>query len=323
MDSSHYEELSYSDAIDISPVNAWLLMGDDASYPTSSDISKMKSGDWALEWTGPSQAQRGDLLFFYFMSPMKEIRFVARVTGNPMYDADVAVNANKEISKHQWWIAHTPMLEVPPVTFKELNEEMGGNLILKGKPSHYLSPKVVLGLLGRMSSGDSSRTLGADASKVLQVPVGDPALPNPDEVDLLGWRKMSDGPLKLEAQVEEYVVNPLLRMVTACRSDLTVDRQQKIAGAGVPDYTISVAGEATCVVEAKTSIKVGRDTDWSESPDFQQVQKYMKALQVPGMLIDSKNIFLVEIGAAAPSRVVNRISATSADVEAIAAHVAG
>lgn len=323
MNYSNSEEMSYEDAVSTVPINAWLLMGDEGSYPSPSDLRKMHDGEWELEWTGPSQAQCGDLLFFYFMHTTKEIRFAARVAGIPVYDTDAQVNTKKQIDTHQWWVSHTPMVEVPPITFKELNEEMGGGLILRGKPTHYLSPKVVKGLLARMSRGDQATLLGESSSEVLRVPVGEVSTPSPKDIDLPTWRAMADGPLKLEAQVEEYVVEPLLRMAFAGHSDVTIGHQPKIKGAGIADYKISVGDDITGVVEVKTAIQVGRGGNWAESAHLKQLQKYMNALGTPGLLIDSNNAFLFRLGDSEPSRVLNRISATEEDIEAIGKHLAG
>jgi hypothetical protein len=95
------------------------------------------------------------------------------------------------------------------VSFAELSELMGGHLILKGKPSHDLPPELVRGILER--AVDLDRLIKADRL-VFQLPVGSADLPNPALVRLAGWRKMADGPLKAERQVEQYVVAPLLRL---------------------------------------------------------------------------------------------------------------
>jgi hypothetical protein len=60
--------------------NAWLLVGDDASFPDQKELAHVRK-HWRYDdsvWTSAKQVQPGDLLFFYFLSPMKKIRFVAR-----------------------------------------------------------------------------------------------------------------------------------------------------------------------------------------------------------------------------------------------------
>ena len=74
---------SLKDIVAIPPVNAWLLIGDEASYPTATDLREGRTY-WNFDsiWTGPRQAQPGDLLFFYFIAPRKAIHFVARAAAH-------------------------------------------------------------------------------------------------------------------------------------------------------------------------------------------------------------------------------------------------
>ena len=302
------------------PINAWLLMGDDASFPTPREQRESwASGRTDNVWTGPRQAQPGDLLFFYFMAPRKAVHFVARATSHPMFDPSIGVNALAPIDLNQWWIGYTPLAPMTPVPFKDLRDLMGGHLNLRGKPSHYLRPEVAAAMLER----GSPRT-GSDPSRSASfaVPVGDPDLPDPATADLEGWVAMADGPLKLEAQVEHHVVEPLLRLVVPGGSDVRWQKSYRIHGGGVPDYVILRGGTPTGVVEVKLGVRHPRGSDWTKSPDFRQVMRYSKALDVNAVLVDSNRIFLIHKGAMNPSTVLHRATMTESDLQLVGRHLA-
>lgn len=306
------------------PVNAWLLVGDEASYPTSHDLRLMRKPAVATDtWTAPSQAQPGDLLLFYFMAPRKEIRFAARAASHPFFDSSVGVNSLKAIDPHQWWITHTPLVEVPALTFSDLKKAMGGSLILKGKPRHYLSPEVVRKLFSEMRNRDTVAVLAKNAAAVLQVPTGDPDLPDPAVVQLAEWSRMADGALRLEAQVERYVVAPLIRMALHGRAETATQPQCQVSGAGVADWVVLRSGVAAGVVESKVGIAEPRTGRWDASPEFAQLRRYMDRLQVSGLLIDSKRMFLVDRGASAPTRVLSRAGMTFDEMRDVGRHLAG
>jgi hypothetical protein len=202
------DELGHSE-----PVNAWLLMGDEASYPRSGRDSSDAPRRYPAPpdiWTAPPQAMPGDLLLFYFMAPMKQLRFVARVGCHPYFDPSLGVNAVIAVDPNQWLVTFTPLIEVRPVSFAELNKAWGGGLVSRGKPRHYLTPKVIRALKPTML-GDPAEDATPGLIDALRIPVGNAELPNPGRVGLSGWSEIAPGVLKLESQVEEYVVDPLLR----------------------------------------------------------------------------------------------------------------
>lgn len=309
------------DVLKIAPVNAWLLIGDAAAYPTARELDQMRRrGTPSDIWTAPPQALPGDLLLFYFMHPIKEIRFAARAASNPFFDASIHVNAERVVDRHQWWITHTRLLEVPPVSFRELADALGGHVVLKGKPRHYLSPQVVDRLAAIMAQRNGGR-LGSELADVVRTPVGDPNLPDPGEVSLEVWSRMADGAFRLERQVEQYVVEPLLRMALAAAAGFDWKQAHRVPGGGIADYVIVRNGVPTSVVEAKLGVAEPRNGRWSASPEFAQVTRYMERLGVPGMLVDSRRAYLVNLGAAEPSQIVHRASATADDLAAIGRHL--
>ena len=243
----------------VPPPSAWLLIGDEASMPTPEE---MESGEFSegFLWTAPQMAQRGDLVFMYFVSPTKEIRYAARVLDSPFFDPYSEVNAIGTVSSRQWWVELSEFVPVPPVSFSQLSAMHGDGLILRGKPSHYISPRVYDWLMNLFGDLDERQR------RVLQRPVGEPDLPDDAttiEVDEL--RELTSAALHREAMVEQYVVEPLLRL-------------------------------ALGVVEVKYLIRVGSGESTEASPDMDQLLRYMDATGVPGMLIDAHDLLLVAAG---------------------------
>ncbi len=107
---------AWSNFVDSPPTNAWLLVGDEASRPGDDELSDFRRSWRAAEtlWTSPKQVQPGDLLFFYFISPIKAVHFAARAASYPFFDSSITVNAYKKVSDHQWWVRYTPMVPVEP-----------------------------------------------------------------------------------------------------------------------------------------------------------------------------------------------------------------
>ncbi len=236
----------------------------------------------------------------------------------PFFDSDIDVNSENPVDPNQWWVTYTPQIEVTPVSFAELNGLMDGYLNLRGKPSHYLPPAVVRGILDR--AVDLDRMSKADRL-VFQKPVGSADLPNPALVRIAGWRKMADGPLKAERQVEQYVVDPLLRLSLPKRRSVHCKKQYRLKSGGIADYVVLESGIPQSVIEVKLGVRAPRDRDWSRSPDFQQVLRYARELNVAAALIDCNRIFLIAPGASAPTAMIERDRATADDLRDIGRHL--
>ena len=307
----------------IPPTNAWLLIGDEESFPTDSYLRDNRRKPLSDDhiWTGSKQTQPGDLLFFYFIAPRKAIHFAARAASYPVFDPSIGVNAEKPVDPNQWWMKHTPLIEVTPVSFKTISDLMDGNLNLRGKPSHYLPPKVVRGILDQ--AVDPAR-MTAEERLIFQEPVGSPDLPDPAQVHLADWKRMADGPLKAERMVELYVVEPLLRLSLPKRPSVRVQKGHRLrVGVGITDYTVFESERPRSVVEVKLGVRVPRDGDWSRSPDMQQVLRYSRELDVAAALIDCNKIFLIPRGASAPTVTIERDRATAEDLRTIGRHLIG
>jgi hypothetical protein len=303
----------------VPPVNAWLLLGDEASFPNADDLRAQRDSlnPDLWNWTCPRQIQRGDLVFIYFMAPHKAVHFVARALFPPVYDPSISVNALKKVDPHQWWTDLSPFVEVPPLPFSRLKELHGGHLVLRGKPTHYLPPDVVDGIVADLGDLDKEQRL------VLQRPVGDPMLPEPEQMQLDDLRRISAGLLQPEAMVEQYIVEPMLRMCFPESGGNRVERQLKIPGAGVADFGIHGTEGLLGVVEVKIGVRRQPHGGLKGSPDLAQVLRYAEAARVPGLLIDANEVFLVEAGHDESVSSYERQHLTSEHLSAIAAHVRG
>ena len=286
IDLTELEEVSQ-----VPPPSAWILIGDEASHPTPGDAESEDIDEPNL-WTAPQMAQRGDLVFLYFVSPIKEIRYAARVLDSPFFDPNMEVNSIGNVSSKQWWVELSEFVEVPPVPFAELSALYGDGLILRGKPSHYVPPRVFDGLVARFGDLNDNQRL------VLQRPIGSADLPDDAAtIDLDALRELTSATLHREAMVEQYVVEPLLRLALATPHDLEIRPQVRL-DSGIVDYAIYAHGRIIGVVEVKFRIRVSDGGTVDESPDMDQLLRYMDATGVPGMLIDAHDLVLVPSGGA-------------------------
>lgn len=314
--------LSNKEVLAIPPVNAWLLMADRASEPSPKDIrDRSIMIDPAGIWTGRPHARVGDLLFFYFMSPDKAVRYVARAASDPFFDSEIDVNTLGTVSSSQWWIEHTPLVPVPEVSFQELVAMHNGHLILRGQSGKYLSPNVVRESLGLMLERARPRAR-SEISSVVKVPLGDPNLPaDPASITRKQWSAIADGALKLEAQVEDSIVAPLLRF--ALGSDVTLSVQPQFPSKrGRADWGVIRDGLPTGVIETKLGVgEPGGADNWMDSPAFAQLRRYMDIHDVPGVLIDTRRIMLVNPKGERPKQIIDRRTMTDADLAAIGTHL--
>jgi predicted RNA-binding protein with PUA-like domain len=298
------------------PANAWLLIGDEASYPTAEDLEEMHI-NWDgvknyLIWTGSKQTQPGDLLLFYFMHPTKEVRFIARALDYPYFDVAM-VNANRDVDDRQWWVTHSPLIKLArPIPFRDLSEALNGHLILRGKPSHYLPPSAVRKLLGSPP----------DHQGAYQMPTGNPTLPDPSRVRLAGWNRIADGALTNERMVEEHIVKPLLRLALAgtgamCKGQVRLDSR------GIPDFVIYRREVPTAIVEAKLAIPLPHGGSWGDTKEAAQAARYSSELGVPAMLIDSNRVVLLKSGQVSPTKGndIQRGTVTLATLDRIREHL--
>jgi len=307
------------DPVRIEPQNAWLLMGDEASYPTAEALAEMwskgKGGIFGTDWTAPKNGDLGDLVLCYFIAPKRAACFVGRLASRPFWETDIEVNAIKTVGRHQWWVYLTPLVEIEPIPFSTLQAAQDGQLLLKGRSGHYLHPEAV----GRLTFKAKNPDQQAELDRVAQKPVGDTALPEISTITFEQWVQINPALLPLEAKVSEYIVQPLQKLLNLPSPQLRalpdlVLRPQHRVSKGVVDFVVSAAEVLLAAVEVKLAVERPGSGIWSESPDFQQLRRYMDVLNLPGILIDAHSILLVKVGADSPHAEIIRAKATPEDL---------
>lgn len=308
------------DPRDMKPRSAWLLLGDEASFPSDADLDSALGDGGVLEylWTAAKQTAPGDLAFVYFTSPRKHVAFVTRAATGAFYDASIGVNANKKVGNEQWWSNFSPLVPITPIPYKVLVEYADGYLPLRGRSGVYLRPEMVDALIAHITSAD---TMTPELQRILRPVVGLAELPSPDLMTKAEWKEISPGALPLEKHVEQYVVEPMARFVLPDGHSLA--RQHRI-GPRIADYAVlDEHGVVRSVIEVKLRVRRRHDAPWGEAADFKQVQDYAQALKCPAALIDCSQVHLIVAEASRPHRTIERGEASPADLHEIGRHLVG
>lgn len=307
------------DPVDLSPQNAWLLLGDEASFPSPStlrsDAARGALGVFEWEWTTSKLTQTGDLVFFYFTAPRKAVHFVARAASRAFFSRDIPVNAQRAVANEQWWGYFTAPIEIEPIPYETLRGLAAGHLLLRGRSGVYLRSDLVDGLT--VLAKDPADQ--AQLERIVRTPTGLSDLPAPAMMTLDEWSRLGAGALALEKQVEQHIVEPLLNFALAGTS-FRWERQYRI-GPGIADYAILGPDKPACVVEAKLAVRLARDADWTNCKDFQQARRYAADLGCRAMLIDANRIYLIDAGADAPYTIIERSQVSQTAISTIAAHL--
>ena len=299
------------------PRNAWLLIGDEASYPTPEGLGEQReraeAGIFDYDWTAPKNGELGDLVLVYFIAPRKSACFVARLATAPHWQTDIEVNALNAVDVHQWWSQLTPLIEIVPIPYKALQEATGGYLPLRGRSGHYLPPRTIQALT--FTAKDAERQ--AELDRVVQVPSGNPDLP--EEVESLDeWKAIPAGALPLEAKVSEHIVRPLARLAGNAVSGpglyFGMTAEYRVPSGFVDFVFMYPASTPALAVEVKLTVLRPQSGVWTDSPDFQQLQRYMRDLDVSGLLVDAQRLLLVKRGSDAPFAEIIRSEATWEDI---------
>lgn len=310
------------DPLDSEPTNAWLLFGDSASYPNrrevEADAERGKAGVFEYLWTAAKQTEVGDLVFCYFISPHKAAHFVARTASRAFFDREIGVNADKQVADAQWWSFLTTPIEIEPIPVAVLRDCADGFLPLRGRSGVYLRPEVVAALPVVARNPEDA----AELMRVLRTPVGNADLPDPANMSPHEWKAIASGAMKLEKHVEQYIVEPMLRLALESEPSLTHQRSYRI-GAKIADYIVSGPEGPRCVVEVKLALREHPDGIWEHSPDFLQVRGYADSLNTGSILIDANRICLIDHQAPAPWRIIDRRHATPTDLADIVTHMRG
>lgn len=296
------------------PRSAWLLQGaeksleylerdqEDLFHPTIDDI-----------WTAPKQVRPGDLLFFYFRDPIKEIRFVGRAASYPFFADDIEVDGDGRAGNRQWWVHFGMVAPTSPIPFNAIKEAFDGHVVLRGRPT-FLPPRVVERLLPLV--GDDLVEMG-----LVDIPTGSTDLPDPRQTSLDKWSALASGAMTLERHVEDHVVEPLLRFAFANDPEVTWTRQHRTPNGGAVDFATWRGSDLAAAIEVKLGTRFRETGARAGSPDFGQIRRYMDELGVPGMLIDANRLFLFKQGEEWPHLVLERAAVTPEDIGTVARHL--
>ena len=276
------------------PRSAWLLVGDSASFYTDDKLRRAQrrylSGR-PDRWTCSPRIEIGDVLFLYFMAPRKSINFVCRAISRPYFDRNEEVSAewDRDVSEYQWWVDHTPPVSVEPISFKTINEFMGGSLNLRGRSGKFIDHAAANRILA--SAKVLFTPLAETAKASLGRVVGGTGMPNPRTMSLRQLRAIPSANLRLEREVEQYVVEPLLRFCGIPKGALTATRQMRTQE-GIPDYVIANSERTLAVVEVKQRIAAPRLFKWTAVANYQQLCRYAGHFGCKGMLVDCDQVIL-------------------------------
>ncbi|MGB8381800.1 MAG: hypothetical protein WCG47_11205 [Dermatophilaceae bacterium] len=185
-----------------------------------------------MAWTAAKRTEPCDLLLYYFTKPRQAIHFVARAADNAYFE-DIG-DTDAKWSGRQWWAHTSPPVPIEPLSLRQL-EAATGKAVMLGRSGRYLHPEDVAELTM------SIRPLHADdapeLARVLQPVVGRANMPDPAALDLATWRQLAAGSFEFEADVERYVVEPLLRLAIGDQANV-ITRKAYPVGRGIVDYAV-------------------------------------------------------------------------------------
>lgn len=296
----------------VKPQSAWVLMGDEISYPILDDDVEYGVTSQS-NWTCCPHIEIGDTLFFYFMNPLKEVHFIGRAVSLPYVDSSIGVATLKDVHNHQWWVDYDCLVKIEPISFKCLNEIMGGHLVLRGRNGKCIRPEAANRLLKQSHAIDSFKAV--HKRMALQPINGRNNLPSPKDIDLNAWKSINTSDLRLESNVEEFIVEPLFRLLNLPKSYSLQFRFS--IGMKVADYVILYNDVPHCIIECKLRARFGRKRVWSASPDVVQARRYADAFKIPYIVIDSSEIFFFRHKKIRPLLTVSRRNSRRSEIQKI------
>ena len=301
-------ELPYrpaTDPMDLPVINAWLVVGSEASMPTPQDLAQQQadaaSGDYTWTWTVNKATRAGDLLLFYFTAPSKSLKYVARAASDAYFERASSADAQQGFSPSQWWAhitALTPIPDVAAAVVVDLLEQP----VLRGASGKYCKPEGIT----RLQQWFQRRHPGIDVTAHLPCPTGNPDLPDPDTMSLPQWRLMADGALYPEKVVESHVVGPLVKFLVDDLGSGYELRGQYPLGRHKADYVLVRNDHPQLVIETKVAVRRSQEAPWSDSPDFRQVAGYAKQLGTRAALVDARAIYLLSLDLTDVDRIIER-----------------
>ncbi len=291
--------------------NAWLLLGDEKSFDSDEVVAKAWEEGQSYRWTCSPWVEAGDLVFIYFVAPSKSIQFVSRALSGAYWANDIAVNALTGVNQHQWWCDLQPPTRIAPISFAEL-KAAGGPQNLRGRSGKPITPKAAARLL--RGARPASDVYSKKRPSILDTKVwGRVGLPNPSRSTLAQWRTIPTGAFRLEGDVEQNVIGPLLRLAGLhVKAGYRLKQQVRMMSGGIADYVIYQEDRPALLIEAKQRIR-GAAPSWA-GPDLDQVREYSQELKVPFLLVDCGVVVGFEATTKKPAFEFQRITATLSDL---------
>jgi hypothetical protein len=299
------------------PRNAWIIIGNNDSWIDRQGLDGINTDSDHWHWNGSAHTEEDDLLFFYYTAPRGAVYFVARADRDPYYQTHADTNAG--ISPGQWWFGLKSMVEIEPIGFKELCAICGETLILKGQSGKKLTAAMANALLLRIKI---KHPPDSDIRNDIMQPVVNHALPQPGAMILDDLRGLASGHLNLERDVEEYIVDPILRLAGLDKTPYHVERQVRV-GRGFADRVVYHGDKAVCVIEVKRRLHLDRNSDWATCIDLEQVERYATMLSADFMLVDVDRIACFKAGDKTPSVEFDRRHLDEDAIEDIALYATG
>lgn len=292
-------------------------MGDEASYPPPGlDSKKMKKG-WTAKWTACPHVEIGGTLFFYYMAPRKAIHYVGRAISRPYVDTSLKAMSHRDVHRHQWWIDYDSVVQIDPIPLSNVNKACGERLNLRGRNGKPIRTDAANRLL-RQATVTYPSTREKTALKAV---VGRSELPLPSKITLPILRELSSSSLRLESHVEEFVLEPLFRLL---RLPSAYSRQRRLRiERKIADYAILLKGKPHCIIEAKLRTSLDRDRHWSNSPDVQQAKGYASGFAARFIVVDCDEVFCFHPGKSIPCLTFSRRDLTHKNLMEIRSHVMG
>jgi hypothetical protein len=299
------------------PRNAWIIIGNDDSWVDRQRLDGINAEPDYWYWNGSPHTEEDDLLFFYYTAPRGAVCFVARADRDPYYEAHV--DSRAEISPGQWCFGLKSMVEIEPITFKDLCAICGETLILKGQSGKKLTAAMANALLSCIKIRHPT---DSDIRDDIMQPVENHALPRPGAMTLDDLRNLASGHLNLEKEVEEYVVDPLLRLAGLGEAPYRIERQVRV-GRGLADRVVYHNDKTVCVIEVKRRLHLDRNRNWAACIDLGQVEGYATMLSADFMLVDVDRIACFKAGDKTPSVEFDRRHLDEDAIEDIALYASG
>lgn len=298
------------------PRSAWFVFGSNESLLTNADLLE-RGGK--VHWTAPMNAEIGDIVFFYFISPEQSVHFMARVASQP-------VRKLWNQRGYQYWADCDSMIRIQPIHLTEIREIFGEKrLLVYAKGGMYICPDFANRLIEKTHAKCWSSI--RDPDKVLRRVGGRTELGQPNSITLDGLRELASADFMAEAEVEYHVLEPLFRLAQI--GQRSIIRKLDLPKRKTADYAVIETGASTakrrrqkvlCIIEAK--LNLGKRNNWAKNRHVKQAREYAKMCKAPGFVVMDRDRFVCfRTREKFPCLVLDRASLARNGLSALRAHL--